>query len=144
VRCHDFHLTAYEARQLGAEIVLHLADDWRPNPTEESHIRFSDVELHHFTHTGGTIIFGIEEVPLSQILDEHWERITRWAPQYGGVPHWDRDIATATSGSLRQPDTKLGTLVHPSDSPASLSPNLSKMLQTNSPKPPDPYEGCRR
>jgi hypothetical protein len=42
---------------------------------------------------------------------------------------------------LRQPDTKLGTLVHPSDSPASLSPNLSKMLQTNSPKPPDPYEG---
>lgn len=86
MRCHDFHLSGYEVRQFGGEIVLHLevAD-------EESHVRFSEVELYHFVHTGGTIIFGIDEVPVSQILDEFWERILYWATQHGGVPHWDRD-----------------------------------------------------
>jgi hypothetical protein len=100
VRCHDFHLTGYEVRQSGAEILLHLADDWRPNPAEESHIRFADVELYHFVHTGGTIIFGIDEVPLSQILDQFWERILHWAKQHGGVPHWDRDDRASYQAKL--------------------------------------------
>lgn len=91
MRCHDFHLTGYDVRQFGAEIVLHLLDDYPPRPAEQSHIRFGDVELYHFVHTGGTIIFGIDEVPVSQILDQFWERILHWATQYGGVPHWDGD-----------------------------------------------------
>ena len=91
MRCHDFHLTGYEVRHHGAEIVLHLLDDCPPRPGEESHICFAGVELYHFVHTGGTIIFGIDEVPLSQILDEFWERILHWTQQYGGVLHWDRD-----------------------------------------------------
>ncbi len=62
-----------------------------PRPVEESHIRFADIELYHFVHSGGTIIFGIDEVPLSQILDQHWERILHWARGRGGVPHWDSD-----------------------------------------------------
>jgi hypothetical protein len=86
MRCHDFHLPGYEVRQFGGEILLHLEV-----AGEESHIRFSKVELYHFVHTGGTIIFGIDEVPVSQILDEFWERILHWAKQHGGVPHWDRD-----------------------------------------------------
>ena len=65
MRCHDFHLSGYEVRQFGGEIVLHLEV-----AGEESHVRFSEVELYHFVHTGGTIIFGIDEVPVSQILDE--------------------------------------------------------------------------
>ena len=86
MRCHDFHLSGYEVRQFGGEIVLHLE-----LAGEESHVRFSEVELYHFVHAGGTIIFGIDEVPVSQILDEFWERILHWAKQHGGVPHWDRD-----------------------------------------------------
>ena len=86
MRCHDFHLSGYEVRQFGGEIVLHLEV-----AGEQSHVRFSEVELYHFVHTGGTIIFGIDEVPVSQILDEFWERILHWAKQHGGVPHWDRD-----------------------------------------------------
>lgn len=86
MRCHDFHLSGYEVRQFGAEIVLHLE-----LAGEESHVRFSEVELYHFVHAGGTIICGIDEVPISQILDEFWERILHWAKQHGGVPHWDRD-----------------------------------------------------
>jgi hypothetical protein len=86
MRCHDFHLSGYEVRQFGGEIVLHLEV-----AGEESHIRFREIELYHFVHTGGTIIFGIDEVPVSQILDDFWERILHWATQHGGVPHWDRD-----------------------------------------------------
>ncbi len=86
MRCHDFHLSGYEVRQFGGEIVLHLEV-----AGEESHVRFSEVELYHFVHTGGTIIFGIDEVPVSQILDEFWERILHWGKQHGGVPHWNRD-----------------------------------------------------
>lgn len=86
MRFHDFHLSGYEVRQFGAEIVLHLE-----LAGEESHIRFSEVELYHFVHAGGTIICGIDEVPISRILDEFWERILHWAQQHGGVPHWDRD-----------------------------------------------------
>jgi hypothetical protein len=100
VRCHDFHLTGYEVRHGGAEIVLHLVDDYPPRPAEQSHIRFADVELYHFVHVGGTIIFGIDEVALSQILDEFWERVLHWATHYGGVPHWDRDDRASYQGKL--------------------------------------------
>jgi hypothetical protein len=93
VRCHDFHLSSYEVRQFGAEIVLHLLDDYPPRPAEWSHIRFADVELYHFLHTGGAIIFGIDEAPLVEILDEFWDRMREWYRQHGGIPHWDDDRA---------------------------------------------------
>ncbi len=53
-----------------------------------------------FVHSGGTIIFGIEEVPLSQILDQHWEDILHWATGRGGVPHWDRDDRASYQAKL--------------------------------------------
>ena len=86
MRYHDFQLSGYDVRQFGAEIVLHLE-----LAGEQSHIRFADIELYDFTHTGGTIIFGIEEIPVSQILDQFWERILHSAQEVGGVPHWDHD-----------------------------------------------------
>jgi hypothetical protein len=98
VRFHDFHLSGYDVRQFGAEVVLHL--EWPGDSPEQSHIRFSDVELYHFVHTGGTIIFGIEEVALSQILDQSWECILHWAKQHGGVPHWDRDDRASYQAKL--------------------------------------------
>ncbi|MCX6847759.1 MAG: hypothetical protein NTY98_02455 [Verrucomicrobia bacterium] len=86
MRCHDFNLYGYEVRHFGDEIVFHLE-----LAGQESHVCFSGVELYHFVHAGGTIIFGIDEVPVSLVLDEFWERILHWAQQHGGVPHWDRD-----------------------------------------------------
>lgn len=91
MRCHDFHLRGYEVRQSGREVVLHLVYDYPSSSREESHIRFADVEFYHFVHTGGAIIFGIDEVPVSEVLDEFWERILHWVEQHGGVAHWDRD-----------------------------------------------------
>jgi hypothetical protein len=95
MRYHDFHLTGYEVRQFGAEIVLHLELSG-----EQSHIRFTDVALYHFDQAGGTIIFGVDEVPVSAILDAHWQRILQWANGIGGVPHWDRDDRNAYQAKL--------------------------------------------
>lgn len=100
MRCHDFHLTGYEVRRGGAEIVLHLLDDYPPRPTEESHVKFSEVEIYHFLHTGGSIIFGIDEVPLPQVLDQIWDRLLAWVHQQGGVDHWDRDDRASYQAKL--------------------------------------------
>ena len=104
MRCHDFHLTGDEVRQFGAEIVLHLVDDYPPRPREELHIRFADVGFYHFVHTGGTIIFAIDEVSLSDALDQYWERILAWVHQHGGVAHWDRDDRASYERKLQTED----------------------------------------
>jgi hypothetical protein len=138
VRCRDFHLTGYEVRQFGAEIVLHLVSSLRSPSPEQSHIVFAAVELYHFVHSGGTIIFGIDELPLSRILDEHWEHILHWATKgSGGVPHWDRDDRASYQAKLEATVTNLGTSVLPSGSRASLSPNRLRTSHMNSPQPPN-------
>lgn len=100
MRCHDFHLSGYDVRQSGDEVVLHLIYDYPPAPTEESHIRFSNVELYHFVHTGGSIISDIEEVPVARILDQFWNQILNWASLHGGVPHWNRDDRSSYQAKL--------------------------------------------
>lgn len=88
LRYHDFHLTGYDVRKSGSEIVLHLLYDYPSCPREESHIRFQSVELYHFVHTGGAIILDIVETPLSQVFQEFGDRIQVWANQFG-IQHWD-------------------------------------------------------
>ncbi len=117
MRFHDFHLSGYDVRQFGAEVVLHLVSP-RQGP-EESHIRFTDVELYHFVHVGGTIIFGIDEVPVSQILDEFWERILRWAQQHGGVPHWDQDDRASYQAKIEADGYKAWDISSSMDLPVS-------------------------
>ena len=82
MRCHDFHLSGYDVRQSGDEVVLHLIYDYPPAPTEESHI----------SH--------IEEVPVARILDQFWNQILNWASLHGGVPHWNRDDRSSYQAKL--------------------------------------------
>jgi hypothetical protein len=90
MRFHDFHLSGYDVRKFGGELVLHLLYDYPPQPPEESHIRFDDVEFYHFVHTGGAIILDIVEVSLSQILDRFGDRMSEWHRQHG-IWRWDDD-----------------------------------------------------
>jgi len=90
MRFHDFHLSGYEVRKFGGEIVLHLIDDYPPRPAGESHIRFRDVEFYHFVHTGGAIILDIAEVSLSRVLDSFGDRMSEWHRQHG-IFRWDDD-----------------------------------------------------
>jgi hypothetical protein len=92
MRFHDFHLSGYDVRKFGGEIVLHLIYDHPPQPAEESHICFRDVEFYHFVHTGGAIILDIEQIPLSEFVDRFADRLAEWDRQHG-VSHWDSDRA---------------------------------------------------
>ena len=92
MRFHDFHLSGYSVRKFGGEIVLHLIYDYPPQPPEESHIRFGDVEFYHFVHTGGAIILDIAEVSLSEVLDHFGDRMSEWNRQHG-ISRWDDDRA---------------------------------------------------
>ena len=80
MRVHDYHLSGYEVRKFGGEIVLHLdlAD------ADQSRIKFSDVAAYHFVHTGGSIIFDIEEIPIGSLLENVGDEMVRWSRQHGG------------------------------------------------------------
>jgi hypothetical protein len=90
MRFHDFHLSGYSVRKFGGEIVLHLIYDNPPQPLEDSHIRFGDVEFYHFVHTGGAIILDIAEIPLSEFVTRFTDRLGEWDRQHG-VSRWDSD-----------------------------------------------------
>ena len=90
MRFHDFHLSGYTVRKFGGQIVLHLTCDSPPNPPEESHIRFDNVEFYYFVHTGGAIITDIAELCLSQVLDRFGDRMPEWHRQQG-LFCWDDD-----------------------------------------------------
>jgi hypothetical protein len=90
MRFHDFHLSGYDVRRFGGEIVLHLIYDYPPQPPEESHIRFRDVGFYHFVHTGGAIILDIEQIPLDHFVNQFAGRLAEWDRQHG-VSRWDND-----------------------------------------------------
>ena len=92
MRFHDFHLSGYSVRKFGGEIVLHLVYDYPPQPPEESHIRFADVDFYHFVHTGGAIILDIAEISLSDLLDRFSDRMAEWDRQHG-ISRWQDDRA---------------------------------------------------
>jgi hypothetical protein len=92
MRFHDFHLSGYSVRNFGGEIVLHLIYDYPPQPPEQSHIRFTDVDFYHFIHTGGAILLDIAEIPLSDFLDQFWDRMSEWDRQHG-ISRWHEDRA---------------------------------------------------
>jgi hypothetical protein len=71
MRTHDYHLRGYEVLDSGSTIVLDLVYDYPGRPKHESRVRFNGVELYHFIHPTGAILFGIEAVPLDDIVDEH-------------------------------------------------------------------------
>jgi len=105
MRYHDFHLADYSVRKFGGEIVLHLVYDYPSKPTEESHIRFVDVELYHFVHTGAAIITDILEVPITQIFDQFWDRMAEWYHQHGGISLWE-DTRSMYQGVLESESYK--------------------------------------
>jgi hypothetical protein len=91
MRVHDYHLRGYQVLDFGSSIVLDLVYDYPGQPKQESTIRFSGVELHHFTHTAGAILFGFESVSIDDILKEHRALIESSAAMQG-VRGWQDGI----------------------------------------------------
>jgi hypothetical protein len=93
MKVHDYHLRGYEVGDFGSVVALDLVYDYPAQPKCETRVRFSGVELYHFSHTTGTIIFGIEQIPLATLLDEQADFI-RSAAHMQGVKGWKNDIET--------------------------------------------------
>jgi hypothetical protein len=74
MRYHDFHLREYRVSDFGKRIILDLVYDYAGRPKDESQIEFSDVALYNFTHTGGAIVTGIEEISLDDLMRK-WVRL---------------------------------------------------------------------
>ena len=87
MRVHDYHLRGYDVSNFGGEIVLHLELDEK----DQSRILFSDVAAYHFIHTGGTIIFDIEEISIAHLLDQMWVKMAEWWRLHDGFAYWNDD-----------------------------------------------------
>jgi hypothetical protein len=64
-------------------VTLRLVYDYPERPYDESHIEFSGVSLYNFTHTAGSIITDIEEVPLAELIEEIEPSLQIWGRQQG-------------------------------------------------------------
>jgi hypothetical protein len=113
---HDYHLHGYQVDSRAGTITLHLVYDYPNIPKRESVIRFADVTLYHFTHTGGSIITHIEEMSVAALLDDIGDSVLEWARmqdvngfnkslaeyqahlEAGGFKAWSIDSAIGFSG----------------------------------------------
>ena len=89
---HDYHLKAYTVSEYGRKITLHLSYDYPNQAKRESYIEFSDVSAYHFVHTGGSIITGIEEVSVGNLLESHGHSLSGWWRLHGGYIYWNDDL----------------------------------------------------
>ncbi|WP_236233910.1 hypothetical protein [Pseudomonas tohonis] len=99
MRYHDYHLKAYSVEEYGQTVTLHLSWDYEGASIEDSFIRFSDVSLYHFVHTQGAIITHLDEVELTDLLEEFSDRLPEWDRWYG-VRGWKGD-AQRTAAHLQ-------------------------------------------
>lgn len=82
MRYHDYHLGKYEVSDRGGTIALHLVYGYPGEETDKSCIRFSNVALYNFVHTAHAIITDIEEVAVSDLLDEIGNEVAEWHRMY--------------------------------------------------------------
>jgi hypothetical protein len=91
MRFHDYHLSGYEVLDRGETIILHLAYGYPGEATDESHIRFSNVALYNIVHTSNAIITDIEEVPVSDLVQELGNDVAEWNRMYA-VKLWKDSV----------------------------------------------------
>jgi hypothetical protein len=96
MKFHDFHIQGYEVLDRGQVITFHLAYGYPGEETDESHITFSGVVLHHFIYSHGAIVTDIEEVSLSDLLRPIEAELVEWNRMYG-VKHWEADLESYIS-----------------------------------------------
>ena len=83
MRYHDYHLISYEVSDGGEIITFNLVYGNSGQETDRSCIRFSDVVLYNFVHTNNAIIVDIDEVPISELIEEIGSDIVEWNRRYG-------------------------------------------------------------
>jgi len=88
---HDYHLRGYEVLDFGSTLILHAVYDYPSQPKRETRLRFDDVELYNFTHTGGSILYDVEAIPVSDLLQREAPFIEASAKMFG-VKGWRESL----------------------------------------------------
>jgi hypothetical protein len=93
MRYHDFHLAGYSVTEYGNKIILDLLYEFPNQPRVTSRIKFSEIAVYHFVHTGGAIIIDIAEVPIRELLLSVGDELADWWRLQGGLIHWNDDLS---------------------------------------------------
>lgn len=82
MRYHDYHLSSYEVSDRGETITLDLVYGYPGQETDQSCTKFFEVALYNFVHTYNAIIVDIDEVPISELIEEIGSDIVEWNRMY--------------------------------------------------------------
>lgn len=95
---HDNYLVAYEVRCKDRVIILHTEFDYKNLPFEATDVVFSGVQGYRFENDAfGNIIYGIEEIPVEQLIQEHRAEIAESCRMAGAPGPWAANLDTAAT-----------------------------------------------
>ena len=99
---HDNLLISYEVHCEARTIVLRTEYRVKNEPTEFTNVIFKGVEGYRFENDAfGNIIFGLETIPVEQLLTEYSAEISESYHMAGSPGPWAANLGTA-SGYLRE------------------------------------------
>jgi hypothetical protein len=95
---HDNLLVSYEVECEARTITLRTEKRLVGKPTERTNVHFVGVEGYHFENDAfGNIIFGMEEVPLEQLLSDYGQEIVESYHMAGSPGPWAANLESAVS-----------------------------------------------
>ena len=93
---HDNLLISYEVQCEARTIILRTEYRVKNQPTEFTNVIFKGVQGYHFGNDAfGNIIFGVETVPVEQLLTEYAAEISESYRMAGSPGHWAANLGTA-------------------------------------------------
>jgi len=95
---HDNFLVAYEVRCKERTITLRTEYDYEGTPKEFTNIVFTGVQGYRFNDDAfGNIIYGLDEVPVEQVLEQHRAQIAESYRMAGAPGPWAANLETAAA-----------------------------------------------
>ncbi len=93
---HDNFLVSYEVHCKDRIIILQTEYDYENLPYEATAVVFRGVQGYRFEDDAfGNIIYGLDEVPVSQIIQEHSSEIAESYHMSGAPGPWAANLDTA-------------------------------------------------
>jgi hypothetical protein len=95
---HDNYLVSYEVRCKERTIILCTQYDYENSPREFTNVVFTDVQSYRLEDDAfGNIIYGLDEVSVGQILEEHHAQIAESYRLAGAPGPWAADLLSAAA-----------------------------------------------
>jgi hypothetical protein len=108
---HDNFLVSYEVRCKERTITLRTEYNYEDRPQEFTNVVFTGVQGYRFEDDAfGNIIYGLDEVPVEQILEEHHAQIAESYHMAGAPGPWAANLESAAAFLTAQGARDLSSL----------------------------------